>query len=167
MRTRKTAGTIGVSPVVAHGWWVSAWGSHARARPCRYALQRCVVCLTAGNNFRKENALQHRPPESLPSPLLCHPAQSEATCELIKPGRTVTTSPPPSLPSVRWHSRHPCAIWGSPAWHRAPRCDTQGSPGTTQSTPCVARGGGRAVDAQPWRSLCTLTPIRALSSWGH
>lgn len=113
-----------------------------------YAPQRCVVCFTAGNNLAKENALQHHPPESSPSPLLRHRAQSEATCELIKPVCPIKTSPPDSLASTWWHGGHSCAIWGSSAWHRAPRCDT-GLTGDHAEHPVPAHGGGRAAGAQP------------------
>lgn len=134
--TRKITGAIRVSPVAAHGWWVSAWGCHAGERPCHHALQRCVVCLTAGNNLAKENALQHQPPESLPSPV-----PLSTTCELIKPGCTIQTSPP-LLPPTHWL---PCVEYvdlspvqyGDPLHGTGHPGATRDSPGTTQSTPCV------------------------------
>lgn len=84
--------------------------------PC--ALQSSMVCPAAGIHLGQENALQHQLSGSLPSPLLCHQAQSEATWEFIKPGCTLETSLRP-----HWL---PCgSTAGTPLQYRDPLCGTE------------------------------------------
>lgn len=66
-----------------------------------------------------------------------------------------------------WHSGHPYALRGSPAWHEAPQCN-MGLTGDQAGHPiaCPWQWQSRGGTALP-RSLCTLTPTRASSGWGH
>lgn len=58
--------------------------------PC--ALQSSMVCSAAGIHLGLENVLQHQLSGCLPSPLLRHQTQSEATWKFLKPGCSLEIS---------------------------------------------------------------------------